>query len=63
MRRLLELVVEVEEETVERDVTEEYADTSERSERVEDLLPRDASAESSLDRLTTVGVRPVGGTS
>ena len=58
MRRPLEL--EVEEETVEKDVTDEYADTSERFEFV---LDRDTSEASSLDRLVPAGVRPVGGTS
>lgn len=59
MRRPLELVVDVE-ETVEREVTDEYADTSERFEFV---LDRDTSEASSLDRLVPAGVRPVGGTS
>ena len=60
MRLPLELVVEVEEETVEKDVTDEYADTSERPEVV---LDRDRSEASSLDRLVPAGARLVGGTS
>lgn len=60
MRRPLELVVEVDEDTVEKDVTEEYADTSER---FEFLRANDPSEDSSLDRLATAGARPVGGTS
>ena len=61
MRRPLVLVVEAFEETVENDVTEEYAETSERLEFVRDKETSDNP--SSLGLRVPAGVRPVGGTS